>query len=198
MTNVEKRINMYHLASQVLAYDVPGDFVELGCNEGKSAALFQTVIDHYGGNRSLHVYDSFEGLPAVTQADGDTSYYAGQLSTTQDQLVANFKSAGLKPPHIHIGWFDKTLPTGLPERIAFAHLDGDFYESIKISLEYVYPRLSRGAVCLIDDYCDPAVHGCRNDLPGVKKACDEYLADKPEKVSLLYAREGTHGYFHKL
>ncbi len=27
MTNVEQRMNMFHLASQVLVYEVPGDFV---------------------------------------------------------------------------------------------------------------------------------------------------------------------------
>jgi O-methyltransferase len=32
MTNIEQRVNMYHLVSQVLAYSVEGDFVELGCN----------------------------------------------------------------------------------------------------------------------------------------------------------------------
>jgi O-methyltransferase len=36
MTNIEQRINMYHLVSQVLAYGVEGDFVELGCNAGDS------------------------------------------------------------------------------------------------------------------------------------------------------------------
>lgn len=34
MTNLEQRINLYHLVSHVLFYGVPGDLVELGCNEG--------------------------------------------------------------------------------------------------------------------------------------------------------------------
>ncbi len=32
MTNIEQRMNMYHLVSQVLAYGVEGDFAELSCN----------------------------------------------------------------------------------------------------------------------------------------------------------------------
>src|SRR5271168_3717075 len=36
-TNVEQRMNMYHLASQTLAYKVEGDLVEIGCNEGQSS-----------------------------------------------------------------------------------------------------------------------------------------------------------------
>lgn len=198
MTNVEQRMNMYHLITSVLVYDVSGDFVELGCNAGQSAVLFQKIINHYGADRKLHVYDSFEGLPDASPADGNTKFHKGQMNTTQDALLSNFKAAGLEPPRIHIGWFDKTLPTELPEKIAFAHLDGDFYDSIKVSLDYIYPRLSKGAICLIDDYCDPSVYNSMNELPGVKNACDEFLADKPEKVSVLYADSYAHGYFHKL
>ena len=112
-------------------------------------------------------------------------------------LLANFKRYDLPPPEIHAGWFNKTLPDQLPDRICFAHLDGDFYESILVSLEHVYPQLSPGAICLIDDYSDPNVHDGWDRLPGVKRACDEFLANRPEKVSLIYAGDFTHGFFRK-
>ena len=158
MTNVEQRINMYHFASQVLAYHVPGAFVELGCHTGQSAVLFQKIIEHYDPNRSLHLYDSFEGLPEVKDGDGNTPYYQGQLKASKGALLNNFRKSNLKSPIIHAGWFQDTLPTELPDEIAFAHLDGDLYESIIVSLEHVYPRLSKGAICLIDDYCDPDIY----------------------------------------
>jgi O-methyltransferase len=197
MTNVEQRINMYHLTSQVLVYQVPGDFVELGCNNGQSAVLFQKVIDYHDPSKTLHVYDSFEGLPELRPEDGHTSFHKGQMAVRQQELLDTFRAVGLKPPVIHAGWFSDTLPTQLPEKISFAHLDGDLYESIKVSLEYVYPRLSSGAICLVDDYCDPTVHAGWDELPGVKKACDEYLSDKPEKISVLYAGGYAHGFFRK-
>lgn len=198
MTNVEKRINIYHLLSQVLAYRVPGDIVELGCNRGQASTLPQRIIEEYDPSRRLHVYDSFEGLPALDEKDAGSPYAAGTLEATRDALLANFESQGLRPPEIHQGWFNETLPNGLPDPIAFAYLDGDLYDSIKVSLEHVYPKLSRGAICLIDDYADPVAHPeSWNLLPGVKAACDEFLADKPEKVSCLYAAEMSHGYFRK-
>jgi O-methyltransferase len=86
----------------------------------------------------------------------------------------------------------------LPEQISFAYLDGDLYDSIKLSLESVYPRLSPGAICLIDDYADPAVFPeAWNELPGVKRACDDFLAGKPETVSFIYSADMSHGYFRK-
>jgi O-methyltransferase len=112
---------------------------------------------------------------------------------------ANFRRHGLPEPVIHRGWFNETLPDGLPERIAFAHLDGDFYDSIKVSIERVYPRLSCGAICLVDDYNDPAVNPRGwNLLPGAKKACDEFFADKPEKLVPIYAGRYSHAFFRKL
>jgi O-methyltransferase len=66
-----------------------------------------------------------------------------------------------------------------------------------VSLQHTYPRLPPGAVCVIDDYCDPSFSDW-NFLPGVKKACDEFFADKPEKVAPLYAGFAAQGYFRKL
>ena len=77
------------------------------------------------------------------------------------------------------------------------HLDGDFYSSIIESLTYVYPKLSKGAIVVIDDYCDPEIHNVNNILPGVKKACDEFFKDKKEKVDVLIAGCESHGYFRK-
>ena len=195
---------MFHLVRDVLVYEVPGDFVELGCHAGQSAVLFQKVIEHYDKSRTLHVYDSFEGIPELQPEDGNTGFSKGRMATAQEVLHSNFSRVGLKTPVVHQGWFEDTLPNQLPERIAFAHLDGDLYESIRISLEYVYPKLTKGAICLIDDYSDPAVFETFDLFPGVKKACDEFFLDKSEQVAVLYGGYssklgyGSHGYFKKL
>lgn len=197
-TNIEQRMNMYHFVSQVVAYDVAGDIVELGCNQGQSAVLIQKILDGCGSPKKLHLYDSFEGLPSTSAVDGH-SYQEGDLATTEDVVRRNFHQHALPPPITHKGWFSDTIPEELPETIAFAHLDGDLYESIMISLQHTYPRLAKGAVCLIDDYCDPAEHPQGwNHLPGVKKACDEFLSDKPERVTYIYSGAFSHGFFRKL
>ena len=53
MTNVEQRMNMYHLVSQVLAYGIDGDFVELGCNSGQSSVLITKIMRFYNSNLQL-------------------------------------------------------------------------------------------------------------------------------------------------
>jgi O-methyltransferase len=181
-----------------LAYEVPGDLVEVGCYKGWSSVLISEVLRDYEASKRLHVYDSFEGLPSAGTDDGG-SYTQGDLATTEQILLSNFADHGLRPPVIHKGWFADTLPDKLPAPISFAYLDGDFYDSILVSLEHVYPRLSPGAICLIDDYCDPGVNPEGwNYLPGVKKACDEFLADRPEQVCCLYSGVFSHAFFRKV
>ncbi|MGH6846138.1 MAG: TylF/MycF/NovP-related O-methyltransferase [Methylocella sp.] len=198
MTNIEQRINMFHLVSQVLSYDVEGDFVELGCNEGQSSVLIQELITNFNKTKTLHLYDSFEGLPALSNCDG-SSYREGGLETTEDVVRRNFNKYKLKLPEIHKGWFKDTLPYDLPEAICFAYLDGDLYDSTLIGLKYVYPKMTKGAICLIDDYCDPEINPEGwNYLPGVKKACDEFLADKPEIIDYIYSGYYSHGFFRKM
>jgi O-methyltransferase len=197
MTNIEQRINIYHLVEQTLAYHVDGDIVELGCNEGQTSVLIAKIMSQFETAKTLHLYDSFEGLPSPDVADGNF-LGAGQLQAKEEILLENFRKYGLPEPKIIKGWFEDTLANNLPNRISFAHLDGDLYESILCSLKNVYPKLTSGAVCLIDDYCDTSVNPLGwNKLPGVKKACDEYMIDKPEKVTYLYSGGFAHAYFRK-
>jgi len=197
-SNIEQAVNIYHLLTQTVLLNIPGDIVELGCFEGNTSILMQKTLDQLGSKKIIHVYDSFEGLPEKSEKDGDTVFLSGSCKTQKENLVENFKRHETKLPIIHKGWFSSTLPKELPKKISFAHLDGDFYSSILESLIFVYPKLSKGAVVVIDDYCDPKIHNVNNILPGVKKACDEFFRDKKEKVGVLLVGCETHGYFRKL
>ena len=66
------------------------------------------------------------------------------------------------------------------------------------SLNHVYPPLSGGPICLIDDYCDTDLNpnGCKF-LPGVKLACDVLMADKPETICSFISGAFTHRFFRK-
>ena len=203
MANVQHRVNLFHLVSQTIAYDVPGDIVEVGCHDGLSSVVMKRVIDHLGSTKALYLFDSFAGLPPVTGGDREV-YEAGDMAASLATLRANFARMGLAVPEtIFPGWFEDTLPGNLPESISFAHVDGDLYASTLTALTHVYPRLSKGAICMFGVYWDPAVYDLettplRYKSPGVRRACDEFFADKPEAVSVLWANEYTNGYFRKL
>lgn len=156
---------------QVLVTNVDGDVVELGCYKGLTSIEIAKALKLAGSTKKLYLYDSFAGLPEKTKADSSPAggqFAAGELSATKDEVLRLFKKANLKPAKIKKAWFSDLKSADMPEHIAFAFLDGDFYESIKTSLDLIWPRLRSGSVVVVDDYQNEA-------LPGVQKAVDEWL-----------------------
>ncbi|MBR2710055.1 class I SAM-dependent methyltransferase [Candidatus Saccharibacteria bacterium] len=159
------------LAKDCLA--VEGDFVEFGCYKGDTSLLLADVLVENSVEKpvkKLWIYDSFEGLPEKNVLDVSVlgeDFKAGELFVTKREVKERFLRAGLPVPRIVKGWFSELKGDDLPDRIAFAFLDGDFYESIKDSLSLVEGRMMEGGVVVVHDYSNPA-------LPGVKKAVDEW------------------------
>ncbi len=148
-----------------------GEVVEFGCYMGTTSLFIRRLLDALGDKRAFHVYDSFEGLPPKTPQDesraGD-QFQAGELAVSKKQFLQQFQKANLQPPITHKGWFSELADTDVPRHIAFAFLDGDFYESIRDSLQLVLPKMQQGGVIIIDDYV-------REALPGAAKATNEIL-----------------------
>lgn len=156
---------------KVLAADVSGDVVELGCYVGTTSLFLQRLLA--GTGKTLHVYDSFAGLPPKAQQDASPAgeqFKQGELTATKAQLITNFKRAGLPLPVIRKAWFEQLTLTDTPADICFAFLDGDFYTSILASMRVVWPKLTPGAVVIVDDYHTEA-------LPGVAQALKEWSRD---------------------
>jgi O-methyltransferase len=164
--------------SGVVKDRVDGDVVEFGCYVGTSSLFIRRTLNILDGKREFHVYDSFAGLPEKSAKDlspAGQQYQSGRLAASRKQLLTNFKKAGLAPPIVHKNWFNELSDKDLPENIAFAFLDGDFYESIADCLNLVGPKMSSGGRIVVDDYQSEA-------LPGVKKAVDEWLYGRQLKL----------------
>lgn len=157
---------------KIIASNMPGAVVEFGCYVGTTSIFIQRILSQYNSSSVFHVFDSFEGLPdksALDYSAAGEQFTAGELLATKKQFVANFKKAGLPLPVIHKGWFSDIGTDDVPDNIAFAFLDGDYYESIKDSFELITPKLNKHAVIVVDDYVSDA-------LPGAAKATDEWLS----------------------
>ncbi|HVX24513.1 MAG TPA: TylF/MycF/NovP-related O-methyltransferase [Candidatus Saccharimonadales bacterium] len=166
------------LAELQKALALNGAVVEFGCYIGTTSLFIRRLLDAHRDNREFHVYDSFEGLPPKSPSDASGAgeqFQAGELAVSKKQFIQEFKKAGLRPPIIHKGWFSELTPVNIPDKIAFAFLDGDFYESIHDSLKLVLPRLVPGATIIIDDYA-------REALPGAARAVHELLPNKQIKT----------------
>lgn len=192
MISLEQRINMFHLANEVLVWEVEGDFVEIGCHTGNSAMQIQSILERCSSEKKFHVYDKFNVVP--------NSFHG-----IREIFTRNFIKAGLQLPYIHEGLFNDTIPSQLPGKISFVHIDAgqgedqvEFKNLMLHLLQSLYSRMPKSAIGLLMDYYDPerTVEGS-NPNPGVKEACDLFFADKPEKVFVLYGKNFSHGYFRK-
>ena len=157
---------------------VPGDVVELACNIGTTALYIRRLLNMIESDKVYHVYDSFEGLPEPDECDGNLCK-RGDMRKEQTDFEMTFHNAALECPVIHKGWFAEIPDNEYPDKICFAFFDGDFYSSILDSFCKVYHKMQKGGIIIVHDY-----EGA--DLPGVKKACDYFLKDKPEKVFEIY------------
>lgn len=159
---------------KVLDQSIEGDVVELGCNVGTVSLFIRRFLDRNGSSKRFFVYDSFEGLPEKRKEDGNDPFYrTGCCQCKAQELIDNFQLAELTVPEIKQGRFSEI--TEWPDKIAFAFFDGDFYSSILDSFGQVYPKMTAGSRIAIHDYRNPG-------LPGVERACLEFLKDKPESI----------------
>lgn len=173
---------------RVVDADVAGAVVEFGCYRGTTSLYLRRVLDTVAPDRPLHVYDSFEGLPEKTAPDSSPAglqFRAGELSASKKDFITEFKKAGLRLPSIHKGWFDALDAADIPVPIAFAFLDGDYYESVRDSLRLIENKLAPGATVVVDDYANEA-------LPGAGRAVDEWTAQRGLAVRTVASLAAIH------
>ncbi len=159
--------NVQTCIETVLREGVPGDLLEAGVWRGGACILMRAVLAVHGvTDRRVFVADSFAGLPPPDESSypadrGDRHHTFEFLAVSAEEVAANFKKYGLLDAQVVFlpGWFKDTLPAAPIERLAVLRLDGDMYSSTMETLTALYPKLSPGGFCIIDDY--GAVPGCR-------------------------------------
>jgi O-methyltransferase len=154
------------ILSAKAALKVPGDLAEVGVYQGASARLICEVK----GDRPLHLFDTFEGLPDPGQND-DKVFERGNFGCG----LENVKTY-LRPfPNVHFykGLFPSTSGPVADRKFAFVNLDVDLYESTLSAIEFFYPRMEANGIIISHDY---------NGVSGVPKAINEFFAGKPEPI----------------
>jgi O-methyltransferase len=146
-----------------------GDVVEFGCYVGESSKYLMRTILESKTNKKLYCIDSFEGLPELGEMEKNSGWKPGTLKTNEDVITNNFIANNLPLPTIIKSWFKDVQ--GLPDKVCFAFLDGDFYSSIYESLEKIYDKVVDGGYIAVHDYK-------RSDLPGVEKAINDFFKSK--------------------
>lgn len=159
---------------------IVGSIVEMGCWNGGCSALMASALKKNPLKRHVWLFDSFEGLPGLTQEDESWAKHLDIQVGKQDEAVQKpiglyvadenavkdaFAALNVPLENVHIvkGWFQKSVPTVRDQigPIALLRLDGDTYESTKYCLTELYGRVVEGGIIIVDDY---NLEGCRHAL----------------------------------
>lgn len=145
---------------------LPGVIAEVGVYQGVSARLLCDLKK----DKPLHLFDTFEGLPKSHEKDRGVhreNQFAASLESVQD-FLKDFDNV-----HYHKGYFPDSAADFHEDWVSFAHFDVDLYQSTLDCLKHFYPKMAPGGIMLSHDY---------SILSGVKDACHEFFADKPEPI----------------
>lgn len=211
MVHEQALVTLYRQVAHCEAHSIRGSLVECGVWKGGAAALMAIATMRNGGQRDLHLFDSFEGIPeprsdidgerAVREVGGAANAQ-GRLRVawdyrelggpgTEHESLALLEAVGYDRSfvQVHKGWFQETLPRDAPSigPIAVLHLDADWYESTRLCLTHLYDKVVPGGFIMIDDY------GCYD---GCRTAVDAFLTDVAP-VPFLHVVNGEVRYLEK-
>ena len=176
-------------------------FVECGVAKGGCLSMMKFAS---GKNNKIFGFDSFEGMPRITNEDigdynkscplKDFGKVGDNLSGGIDNVYNTFNCLNLNMNNVTLikGFFQDTLQVqeniANIGKIAILRLDGDWYESTKICLDKLYDNVIEGGIIIIDDY---------GHFIGAKKATDEFR-DKYNIKSPLIQTDYTEYYWIKM
>jgi hypothetical protein len=215
MVSGPRLINAWQCTRRIEQERIPGAIVECGVCGGGCGGLMALASRRWGdGNRTLHLFDSFRGLPQPSRHDSDVvdAFRAAHPGLDPDEggdaahltpisicvgpsadRVRSFLVDDLRiDPRqvvIHEGWFQETVPAaaGRIGPIAVLRLDGDLYESTRVCLDHLYDNVVEGGFVIIDDY---------GTFAGCRKAVHEFFARRGEAVELIDI-DGDGAYLRK-
>jgi asparagine synthase (glutamine-hydrolysing) len=170
-------------ALRVRGDGVAGLYLEAGVALGGSAIVLARLKPP---GVPLLLFDVFAMIPPPGEKDGEDAHaryaeinagrsrglggdvYYGYVDNLLNVVKANLGRFGIDPDAQGIsffeGLFEETLHPEGP--VALAHIDCDWYDSVRVCIDRIVPRLAPGGMLVFDDYS--SYSGCR-------KAVDELM-----------------------
>jgi O-methyltransferase len=153
------RLSTLELVSQeIISKKIPGNVAELGVYKGK----FSKYINNYFPNKTLYLFDTFEGFDERDKETETKENFSGGDQDFSNTTVEKVLAIMPYPKQCRIvkGFFPESA-TGIEDVFCFVSLDTDLYEPIYNGLVYFYPRLSKGGYIFIHDFNNDAYKGAR-------------------------------------
>ncbi len=168
--------------------DIEGDIVECGVGYGHSFFKLCCLSHLENKDRKIYGFDSFEGFPEPSEEDDSprnpkrgewnvaTIETIEKLLTKEGRIETSFIKRNVTMVK---GFFEESLHQYHGNGIAFLHLDVDLYQSYKVTLEYLWPKVVKGGIVLFDEY--KQYHASQR-FPGASKAIDEFFGSVKNQI----------------
>jgi O-methyltransferase len=168
---------VYTLYSSVLATKtLDGEMAEVGVYRGGSAKMICEVK----GDKSFHLFDTFEGMPDQQINPEKDRWRQGSHKKTSLELIKQYLD-DYTNLHFVKGVFPDSIrpyPDLKSKTFCFVHLDVDLYQCTLDALQFFWPRMTKGGRIVSHNYnLSPQA-----DTPGVKEAFFDYYQDKRHSI----------------
>lgn len=190
MTPLEYAAQICYSSRQVLQFsydmavkykDMPGVYCECGVAAGAQVI----AMAHGAPNKTIYAFDSFQGLPLPSNRDNQMPgirflrdweqkalpdpgkqalVSSGATVVSLDSFLQHLETCKIENVCAVDGWFEETVQH-FDEPISILRLDGDLYNSTYVCLKYLYPKVIKGGLIIIDDW----------GLPGCRAAVEDYI-----------------------
>jgi len=182
-----------HYESLKMSIGIIGDIVECGLFKGTSFvnfASFRNILAMH--NKKMIGFDIFDKFPDATSVEDELvrkSFInqAGETSITTEELNRILVKKCICNTELIKGNILKTIPKYIKNnpsiKISLLNIDTDTYDSTKTILMYMYPKISKGGVLLLDDY---------NIHPGETKAVNEYFSNIDVEIKKFEFRDSPY------
>jgi hypothetical protein len=173
----EHRLQFMEFLLQKVCYEnIEGDCIECGVYRGGSLYRLAKKLKELKSGKIIYGLDTFEGHPYSSDAK-DTKHVEGFYGDNDFlKLRQLFNRKRLENVQLLKGEFTESFQFLENKKFSFIFLDCSLYRSYKDCINFLRPRMSKGAIMIFDDYNS-------HIETGTNKAIDEEF-NKEELVIL--------------
>jgi hypothetical protein len=193
MSNI---LSHYELYKRII--ELPGDVVELGVFKGGSFlqfAAFRELLENEN-SRKIIGFDIFGEFP-ISKNEGDRKFRDKWIKETEndyltrDEIQKSLDLKRINNTELVKGDIAETVPKYVDShpflKISLLHIDVDIYEPSVVGLEYLYEKVVRGGIIILDDY----------GVAGETNAVDEFFKNKNVQIKKLSVSQHKPSYIVK-
>jgi O-methyltransferase len=165
---------------------LPGHFVECGVNTGWHSLAICEYVNFNALDKDFYLFDTFTGLPEDQMSAHERTVHKNTNARFHPPNCYEIVCKNFAPfPRVKLicGKVPETLTSVAIDRVAYLSLDMNLTYPERAALEFFWPRMSTGAVIILDDYGWAGMHE-------QKDAHDAFAAAKGTEILTLPTGQG--------